>query len=290
MLAVAELIRQPAATDFIGNLCLALAHRWEPERIFMILTAYLDESGTHGGSPVTVMGGILGRADQWARFATAFEQLKQKHGFQLLHTKKFKKRDGDFKGWSAADCVNLVNDLAPITIDSFADLLVMILDNETYETVYRQRTNPKKGRFDSKYGLCFRSCVWHCLEQAYKRRLRKKLPRLHVVLESGHRNAGDAERIFYEMKNELRDSNYDMLETITFADKQTCDPLMMADFVAHTNYWREIEKRAGNVKPSPNKPPGPIPGKTIAILRYHPGGLAEARVSAFDGTQDRPDH
>ena len=33
-------------SGFVGELCVALAHRWGPERIFVILTAYLDESGT----------------------------------------------------------------------------------------------------------------------------------------------------------------------------------------------------------------------------------------------------
>jgi hypothetical protein len=273
----------PNASDFIGGLCIALAHRWEPERLFMILTAYLDESGTHDGSPVTIMGGILGRADQWARFETQFERIKKKHGFNVLHTKKFRRRAGDFKGWSSDACLNLINDLAPITVDSFADLLVMILDNQTYETEYRQGFKPNKVRLDSKYGLCFRNCVTHCLEQAYKRRLRKKLPHLHIVLESGHANAGDAERIFSEMKKELRGSQHDMLETITFADKQSCNPLMMADFIAHTNYWREVGKRAGTVSRFANQPSRPSPGKTIAILRYSPGGLAEIKADLIKG-------
>jgi hypothetical protein len=43
-------------SDFVGELCIALAHRWEPERLFMALayTGYLDESGTHEGSEVTI--------------------------------------------------------------------------------------------------------------------------------------------------------------------------------------------------------------------------------------------
>jgi Protein of unknown function (DUF3800) len=54
----------------------AFAHRWEPERIFVILTAYLDESGTHGGSPVTVMAGMLANARQWKAFERNFQRLK----------------------------------------------------------------------------------------------------------------------------------------------------------------------------------------------------------------------
>ena len=42
------------------SLALALFHRLEPERLFVIVSAYIDESGTHG-SPVTILGGVVGR-------------------------------------------------------------------------------------------------------------------------------------------------------------------------------------------------------------------------------------
>jgi hypothetical protein len=70
----------------------------------VILTAYLDESGTHDGSPVTVMGGMLANARQWEAFEKGFSKLKAVHGFQIFHTKKFKKKDGDFRGWTTDQC------------------------------------------------------------------------------------------------------------------------------------------------------------------------------------------
>jgi hypothetical protein len=59
--------------------------------IFMfIYTAYLDESGTHDGSPITVMGGVLARAEKMlavendttlnALAVEAFNDLLKKHG------------------------------------------------------------------------------------------------------------------------------------------------------------------------------------------------------------------
>ena len=54
-------------SGWIGKLCIALAHRWEPERQFLILTSYLEESGTHGGA-LSVMAGFLADARQWRKF------------------------------------------------------------------------------------------------------------------------------------------------------------------------------------------------------------------------------
>jgi hypothetical protein len=79
-----------------------------------IFTGYLDESGTHDGSPVTVMGGLLARADQWQRFQKGFDLAKKKHGFRVFHTKKFKKKSGDFKGWTDQQCLALMDDLGDL--------------------------------------------------------------------------------------------------------------------------------------------------------------------------------
>ena len=65
-----------------------------------VFTGYLDESGTHDGSPVTIMGGVLARAQQWVSFERRFDEIRERHRFQIFHTKKFKRRDGDFRGWT----------------------------------------------------------------------------------------------------------------------------------------------------------------------------------------------
>lgn len=81
------------------SLCGAIAHQWEPDRLFMfVFTAYLDESGTHGDSPFTVMGGILARAEQWKAFNIGFDAIRIRYGFKVFHTKKFKKKQATSSG------------------------------------------------------------------------------------------------------------------------------------------------------------------------------------------------
>ena len=66
----------------------------------MIFTAYCDESGTHDGSKVTVMGAVLANARRWRQIELEFCRLKRIHNFRVFHTKKFRRRSGDFKGWT----------------------------------------------------------------------------------------------------------------------------------------------------------------------------------------------
>jgi hypothetical protein len=112
----------------------------------VILTGYLDESGTHDGSPVTVMGGMLANARQWEAFEQNFRKAKAKHGFRIFHTKKFKKRDGDFKGWTNDQCLALMADLAPMTATAFTEGVTVALYNDAYEAEYRLGDKPRRLR------------------------------------------------------------------------------------------------------------------------------------------------
>ena len=43
----------------IGEVCVALEHRWNPDARFVIFTAYFDESDTHGPEPAIIMAAYL---------------------------------------------------------------------------------------------------------------------------------------------------------------------------------------------------------------------------------------
>ena len=241
----------------------------------MIFTAYFDESGTHAGSPVTVMAGVMTNARKWERFEAEFRAAKRRHGFNVFHTKKFKSRSGDFKGWSSEQCLALVDHLSTIANDSsFTESVVMVLDNDLYENEYLRGEKPRKLRLDSKYGLCFRECLYHLLVEAQKRRHKNKALQLHVVLEGGHKNAGDARRIFDEVRADLNGSELDFLKPITFADKDECDPLMAADFIAHSTYRRDLKTRAGEPVSRHDES---ARRKRLVTLQYKPGGLSNIK-------------
>jgi hypothetical protein len=249
----------------------------------VILTAYLDESGTHGTSPVTVMGGMLANARQWERFDQNFKRVKRKHKFKLFHTRKFKKRDGDFKGWSKEQCLALAADLALLTTTAFTESVTFTLDNADYEAEYKSGERPRKLRLDSAYGLCFRTCLLFFALEGLKRVHRGKYPKLNFVLESGHKNSGDALRIFSEMKTELKAKGCDMLNILNFADKDECDPLMMADFLAHVGFTMGGAggRAPTHWSPGTNAPRPPLGRKESGVthLRFEPGGLAKLKSS-----------
>lgn len=271
-------------SGFIESLCLGLAHRWEPGRLFVALpyTAYFDESGTHGGSQITVMGSVLARADQWKKFQRRFDEIKDKHGFRIFHTKKFKKKNGDFRGWDDDQCRSLMNDMGQLTAFGLAEGFVVSLDNADYKQFYRGESLPKKGTLDSKYGICFRTCLYRLIVEVSDRKYRKKVPDLHLVLESGHPNARDAERIFAEVKKEFAGRGSQILRTITFAEKDECDPLMIADFLAHSGFTINRNARATGI---PLPPSHPVPRGQAGITHIESTPKALEQMRAVVGTR-----
>jgi hypothetical protein len=185
----------------------------------LVFTGYLDESGTPSGSSVTVMGGLLARADQWDNFERKFARAQKDHGFEVWHTRKFKQGAGDFRGWTDEQRSALYWHLQQLTGWGLTDAVSMALDNASYEREYETGDKPRRARFDTRYGLCFRMCLHYFVSQVLKRQLRNRIPPLSIVLEAGHPNYGDAERIFLEAKKRFERDGIDVLRTIASAEK-----------------------------------------------------------------------
>jgi hypothetical protein len=209
----------------------------------VILTSYFDESGTHAGSPATVMSGIMGTAAQWLRVQSEMTRLKRRYGFKVFHTKTFKAARGEFLGWDDDKRKDLFIEMGHATAGVMSAVNCS-LPNDEYVRDFRGGNNPQKMHLDSAYGLCFRYCLTQLILEAMRRLGNHKKfdqTKLHVVLESGHRNAGDAaSRIFPETQKELKRFNLNLLGTVTLADKDECDPLMIADILSHGTLMMEV--------------------------------------------------
>lgn len=84
----------------LETLALALFHNGDPGHRLMVMTAYLDESGTHGPqSPLVTVAGFLATAEQWDNYERDMASLMSEYGVRKFHAKEFRGRKGDFKNW-----------------------------------------------------------------------------------------------------------------------------------------------------------------------------------------------
>lgn len=234
--------RNPGPT---GALALALFHRWEPERLFVIVTVYIDESGTHDGSPATIMAGWVARLGQWSSFDPQWRRLLKSSDLTYFHSRMFRHGKGEFRGWKPDRKGAFLDKAKAISLKNLAFGFVISLPHTAYEEHYIAGYRPQKVQLDSPYGLCFRYCLSFVPVLA-KQTFGDRELEINFVLESGHENAGDAERIFHKVKNS-RFANDDeraimaMLNTITFGDKKTFPGLQAADINAYSGYQHELK-------------------------------------------------
>jgi Protein of unknown function (DUF3800) len=282
----------PVRRDFIGELCIALAHRWEPERLFVIFTAYFDEAASHGPSPRLVMGALLGNAYEWRRLETHLRRLQAKYGFTIFHAKDFKAHKDEFRGWPPGDYPALVSDLTDLIRTTLTEGVTMTLPRDRYLAEYRAPPVPSGMRLDSQYGLCFRACLAHLVDIILSRG--GKNHTLHVVIESGHTNVRDTDRIFNEIKLELEERGIRLLGTITVAQKTdpNAKPLMVADFLAHSHYLFDSASQAGKAPTYEDMTVG-VPNKKydagLTFLKFEEGSLQAIKQRFAENRQRRMD-
>jgi hypothetical protein len=193
---------------FIRELCLALEHRWNPDAGFMLFTAYLDESDTQGPAPHMIMAGFLGIAREWQLFMRRLRKMQKEDGFNIFHATEFKHHAGEFKHWSHPKSLRLAYKLTDLVEAELEQGITFDLKHEIYISEYRNTPNPKGIPYDSQYGLCFRCCLSYLVNKLVAT---GKKHRLHIVLEKGHKNAPNCERIFDETKRTLRAKGIDLL-------------------------------------------------------------------------------
>jgi hypothetical protein len=262
------------ASDWIGEYCLALAHRWDPERLVVIFTAYLDEADTHGPSPNMIMAGFLGHAFQWRRFQQKLGKIQRKEGFSVFHAKEFKARSGEFSGWGDPKCDRLIGKLADLVQSTLTEGLATSLSRERYLSEYRAPPIPKKMNLDSQYGACFRACMAHLFDVMKERGYQD---RLHVVMERGHHNVWDCERIFNDLRSTCKVlAGADFLGEFSVRPKEGCPPLMVADMLAGTYSMFRDHVQKGLIN-APDFHAQPTTRGKLAFLELQPNALRDLK-------------
>lgn len=278
-----------APLGYFDELCVALEHRLNPRALFVIFTAYFDEADTHGPEPTIIMAAFLGHAYQWRRFTLRLSRIQAQFGFRIFHAKDIKAKAGEFRGWSNQKCVDLVGALSDLVADTLTDGVVVHLEHTRYANEYRGPPIPKKMALDSHYGACFRACMAHIFDVMTKRDLRDKL---HVVMEHGHHNVWDCDRILRDMQARLHRRGIDHLGTFTTEEKRNCLPLMVSDLLASTYSMMRAAAVERGVQPRELPEVDPVPdGKAgLTYIELQPDALRHLKENFEADRQEQIAH
>jgi len=70
------------------------------KRSLMILSAnngFFDESGTHDGSQIITLGGLIASYEAWSRWELEWNKILASRGIKVFHFSEFMAREGEFK-------------------------------------------------------------------------------------------------------------------------------------------------------------------------------------------------
>lgn len=204
----------------------------------MIFTGYYDESGVHAGSPITVLAGFVGPVEQWAEFDREWLKILRKHKLEYVRAKELFHKQKQFKGWSDKQVRRLWADMLYV-LQEQKDIYAsktLVLD-EDYRIFYVSDGPAKRERLDTRYALCLRTLlnahpVFH--KKFYA------TGSINFILEDGHKNAGDALRVFNEMKQDKNFVAKDAIGFMSFGSKRAVPGLQAADAMAYSIYRAEV--------------------------------------------------
>jgi hypothetical protein len=157
-----------------------------------------------------------------------------------FHAKDFAHKQGQFAGWSPDRLLAFLDRHDVLCERNTLFAFSVVVNNADYDEHFKGADPPRKVQLDSRYGICFRLCLIALPTILWKLASNKKIA-INLVLESGHRNAGDAERIFALCKQQAPKDVSDIFASLSFADKRTCYGVQAADSIAFPAY--RIEQR-----------------------------------------------
>jgi hypothetical protein len=193
------------------------------------------------------MAGFVGDERQWRKFEKRAGKLFDRYQVDVFHTIDVRRGDADFQGWSVDRKLKFLDELQHIANDTLLSGVTSVIRKGDYE-YYSGLSWPTKARRDSKYGIMFRGCIAHVVDVIGEIPIARE-PHLKIVLEDGHKNAGDVSRIYKMVQDRLGPSR--LMAGLTFADKKTCLPLAAADLLAYSALGQEVgQKPIGRLRAS----------------------------------------
>lgn len=217
-------------SGYVGDLDWSLNWRVNPDRFYMAMLGYFDESGTHGAeSPVVIVAGFLATVAQWDAYERDLAALNAEYGVKTFHAKDLRGRKGDFKGWPVAKRATYTSRFLQFADEHLACGISAVLPSDAYQQIYRAGEFLRTARPDTQYGLCVRTALWKAL--LFMKDRKQDWP-LGMIFEQGTGHEGDAIRIFGEVKDSLLPEYEGLFRPITF-DTKAAIPLAIADALAY---------------------------------------------------------
>lgn len=187
----------------------------------MLRYVYMDESGTHAGSPAASMAAYVFDKEQASRFSRDWEKVLQRFKIPFAHMTDCATGNATYANLSMEERIDSVKALIGLTRLRSRFGIAVSIDQVRYNQLFG------KGRYDHDiYSVCLSFCVKAVHEWARETGCRG---RFVYVFEAGHNYQEEASRIMNAIGEGSIGNSY---ASHTFARKQDALPLQAADMLA----------------------------------------------------------
>lgn len=151
-----------------------------------MLAAFFDDSGTHPGSPVVALGGLLGTEAQWNAFGVAWGDLLDrplpgKPPLRQFHLSPLRVSDGEFKDYRPAERDHINYLFRRVILDTGLVTLAAAVNRTAWDDLV---IGPLAAEFGKPEELCFFKCIESVVHTV---RARKPGQQVRIAFDAGVR-------------------------------------------------------------------------------------------------------
>jgi len=216
--------------NFADYLRCVYGHSFGTIDLVVLFNARLDECGTDGVSPYTVISGAVSIASQWDRLETAWGNLLGRSKVNAYHWREWIACDEPFKGWSRLKRTRFESTQNKIIDTNTWFRFAIGVDRATHADIKRRMKGIKGFTPHSDYGLCLHYLIYQLSEML----VRGGQPdhTLSILVEDGPWASG-ASRV-YQMIVASRWKYAHRLQGFATAPKGKYRSLEAADYLSGT--------------------------------------------------------
>lgn len=131
------------------------------EKQIAVIGAFFDDSGTHAGAPLIVIGGVIGTGEQWDDFASRWEALLRsplpgKPPLRQFHLAPCRAGEGEFQGYNRAERDRITFLFRRLIVDQGFVTVASAVDRAAWDEIMIGDLSAEAG---DPIGYCFVKCV-----------------------------------------------------------------------------------------------------------------------------------
>jgi hypothetical protein len=227
-------LQSNAGYDALEHLCRSIFPIDAKEKVLAMLTAYFDESGTDGRSPIVAVGGYISTQQLWHEFQCEWKQFLTDEGLSIFHTADLLSRQGKFTaeaGWPKERVTGVMEKADSFIAKHVLFGIVSYTHIEECEKAFPLKDeNGTRKKYSAEYLFSGVQMIWGINQWARENGFTEPIK---YVFEDGATGKGYLADAVSAARRDLNNQDRSLIGGVSFEDKNAVPQLQAADKLTH---------------------------------------------------------